>query len=125
ERNREYQCFNTGGHPVCIEPLSEMQNSIDQLLERLAADRDRLRSKRSERDAETKWLDRLVHRLFEIRHQHLNTWYPLQSFETPRSGKFRTYITLCLRCAGVPEHQIDGAIKGVTAKYAREPKRNW
>src|SRR5262249_41078938 len=29
ERNREYQCFNTGGHPVCIEPLSEMQNSID------------------------------------------------------------------------------------------------
>jgi hypothetical protein len=120
--NKEYLQYNIKGLPASLELLGGLKVLIDQLPPQLEADKNRF-AKRGARNMERKWRVRLARGLLEIRCRHLNAPYPRAPVERKLTGRFKTYLTLCLRCAGVSEHEIDDTIGWACYVPPTEPKK--
>jgi hypothetical protein len=117
-QNEHYRCYNTGGEPVSVVALEQARESVVRLRERLAFDRDRFKRK-SKRDRERIRTVNLLRRLLEIRHQYLNTGFPVEVEETRTSGQFRRYIELC---TGLTGQRLTNVLQSLVAQFVREKK---
>jgi hypothetical protein len=120
--NEEYLHFNIVGVPASLKPLMQLIQAIDQLPAELEADKMRF-AKRGARNMELKWRERLARGLLDIRNRHLNAPRPTRPIESKQNGRFKTYLTLCLRLAGVPETEIDDTIFSVCYPEQGKKKR--
>jgi hypothetical protein len=123
ESSPNYQRFNTNGEPVDTAPLATARQAVDQLFDRLEADRKRF-MKQSKRNRDDRRLDALVQRLLEIRSSWSGIGFPLQAEKTRKSGQFRAYIKACVtRVAPVGELGLELSLERVTRKHAQRAKR--
>lgn len=118
KQNENYRCYNTGGNPLSVAALDEMWNSVDRLLERLSLDSERFGKKNMRGRDDTRLINH-VRRLLETRDKYLNTGFPLQTKETPMSGRFREYLKLC---TGSSDGGLDAVLKPLTVQFGRKPK---